>query len=160
VTKIYILAMSESQNDQESSGGMSGSAPADATGGAPTIAGQAADAAGKSAAVAGQAAATAGQAADAAGKSADTAEGHSKAAETAMKTAQDAATQAEPNWIYGMVIGFLGAALLALVIAMVIASLSGKRTISADVVSATTLILGGLIGVLAPTPASKKKPKP
>ena len=61
------------------------------------------------------------------------------------------------GWIYGMVIGFLGAALLALVVAMVIASLTGSRAISSDVVTATTLILGGLIGILAPTPISRKR---
>ena len=67
-----------------------------------------------------------------------------------------AAGSAEPGWIYGMVIGILGAALLALVAAMVIASLTGSRVVPTDVASATTLILGGLIGILAPTPASKK----
>jgi uncharacterized oligopeptide transporter (OPT) family protein len=56
-----------------------------------------------------------------------------------------------------MVIGFLGAALLALVVAMVVASLTGSRAIAPDVVTATTLILGGLIGILAPTPTSKKR---
>lgn len=39
-----------------------------------------------------------------------------------------------------------------LVVAIVIASLSGNRIVSTDVVSAATLILGGLIGVLARTP--------
>jgi Rv2525c-like, glycoside hydrolase-like domain len=42
-------------------------------------------------------------------------------------------------------------------VAMVIASLTGSRAISPDVVTATTLILGGLIGILAPTPTSKKR---
>ena len=56
-----------------------------------------------------------------------------------------------------MVIGILGAALLALVVAMVISSLTGSRVIPTDVSSATTLILGGLIGILAPTPTSKKR---
>lgn len=68
-----------------------------------------------------------------------------------------AAAQAEPGWIYGMVIGFLGAALLALVVAMAIASLTGSRAISPDVVTATTLILGGPIGILAPTPTSRNR---
>ena len=68
-----------------------------------------------------------------------------------------AAAQAEPGWIYGMVIGILGAALLALIVAMVIASLTGSRVVPTDVASATTLILGGLIGILAPTPTSKKR---
>lgn len=73
------------------------------------------------------------------------------AAQTAAQQAQ-AAARTEPSWIYGMVIAFLGVALLVLVVAIVIASLSGNRIVSTDVVSAATLILGGLIGVLAPTP--------
>ena len=56
-----------------------------------------------------------------------------------------------------MVIGFLGVTLLVLVDAMVIASLTTSRTLSADVVNAVTLILGGLIGILALTPSTKKK---
>ena len=54
-----------------------------------------------------------------------------------------------------MVIAFLGASLVALIIGMLIASLRGKGSISTDVVSAATLIIGGLIGVLAPTPIKK-----
>lgn len=69
---------------------------------------------------------------------------------------QTAALSAEPGWIYAMVIGILGAALIALVIAMVISSLRGNGTISTDIVSAATLIIGGLIGVLAPTPTTKR----
>jgi uncharacterized membrane protein len=76
------------------------------------------------------------------------------AAQTAVQQAQ-AAAASEPSWIYGMVVGFLGVALLALIVAIVIASLTGTRTISTEVVSAATLILGGLIGVLAPTPGKK-----
>jgi hypothetical protein len=54
-----------------------------------------------------------------------------------------------------MVIGFLGVALIALIVDIVVASLTGSRAINTDVISAATLILGGLIGVLAPTPAKK-----
>ena len=90
---------------------------------------------------------------------AGSAQGHSTAAQTAATAAQQSADPPEPSWIYGMVIGFLGVALLVLVVAMVVASLTGKRTISGDVESATTLILGGLIGVLAPTPATRSKKK-
>jgi uncharacterized membrane protein len=75
-------------------------------------------------------------------------------AQTAAQQAQAAATT-EPSWIYGMVVVFLGIALLALIAAIVIASLTGSRVISTEVVSAATLILGGLIGVLAPTPGKK-----
>jgi Domain of unknown function (DUF1906) len=78
------------------------------------------------------------------------------AARAALEGTQ-AAAQAEPSWIYGMVIGFLGAALLALVVAMAVASLTKGVTISTDVVSVITLIAGGLIGVLAPTPATRRK---
>jgi hypothetical protein len=96
------------------------------------------------------------QHADEAASSAATSKQQADAAQAAL-TGVQAAAQAEPGWIYGMVIGFLGAALLALVIAMVIASLTGSRAIPADVASATTLILGGLIGILAPTPTAKKR---
>jgi hypothetical protein len=58
-----------------------------------------------------------------------------------------------------MVITFLGLALIALIVAIIIASLTGNRMINTDVVSAATLILGGLIGVLAPTPGTKRPPK-
>lgn len=102
------------------------------------------------------AAAEAKQHADEAASSAADSKKQADAAQVALAGVQ-AAAQAEPGWIYGMVIGILGAALLALVIAMVIASLSGSRAIPADVASATTLILGGLIGILAPTPTSKKR---
>jgi predicted phage tail protein len=59
-----------------------------------------------------------------------------------------------------MVIAFLGVALIALIVAVIIASLTGSRMINTDVVSAATLILGGLIGVLAPSPSTKSSPKP
>ena len=78
----------------------------------------------------------------------------------AMKNAQAAATQAglvnEPSWIYAMVIGILGAVVVLLVIAMFVLALKNNR-IPDDVESAATLVLGGLIGVLAPTPVTKKK---
>jgi hypothetical protein len=102
------------------------------------------------------AAAEAKQHADEAASSAADSKKQADAAQVALAGVQ-AAGQAEPGWIYGMVIGILGAALLALVVAMVIASLTGSRAIPADVASATTLILGGLIGILAPTPTSKKR---
>lgn len=81
-----------------------------------------------------------------------------EAAQTAQRIteAQASGASAEPGWLYAMVIGILGAALIALVIAMVISALRGKGTISTDIVSAATLIIGGLIGVLAPTPTTKK----
>lgn len=82
-------------------------------------------------------------------------------AQSAAKHAQAAAAQAglgyEPSRIYGMVIVFLGVSLLILLIGIVIASLTGNRMVSTPVVSAATLILGGLIGVLAPTPATRSK---
>jgi len=93
--------------------------------------------------------------ADDAADSATTAGAHATAAEAAMRGAQSAG-QSEPHWFYGLVIIFLGAALLLLIVAMMIASLTGSRTISTDVVSAATLIAGGLIGILAPTPTKKK----
>ncbi len=102
------------------------------------------------------AAAEAKQHADEAASSAAAAKQQADVAQATLAGVQ-AAAQAEPGWIYGMVIGFLGAALLALVVAMVIASLTGSRAISSDVVTATTLILGGLIGILAPTPISRKR---
>ena len=102
------------------------------------------------------AAAAAKQHADDAANSAADSKKQADAAQAALAGVQ-AAGSAEPGWIYGMVIGILGAALLALVIAMVIASLTGSRVIPTDVASATTLILGGLIGILAPTPTSKKR---
>jgi hypothetical protein len=82
----------------------------------------------------------------------------STAAQTAQQItqAQAAGLSGEPGWIYAMVIGILGVALIALVIAMVISSLRGSGTISTDIVSAATLIIGGLIGVLAPSPTAKK----
>lgn len=101
------------------------------------------------------AAAEAKQHASEAANSAADSKKQADAAQAALAGVQ-AVAQAEPGWIYGMVIGILGAALLALVVAMVIASLTGSRAIPADVASAATLILGGLIGILAPTPASKK----
>jgi hypothetical protein len=103
-----------------------------------------------------EAAAEAKQHADEAASSAAASKQQADAAQAALTGVQVAA-QAEPGWIYGMVIGFLGAALLALVVAMVVASLTGSRAIAPDVVTATTLILGGLIGILAPTPTSKKR---
>lgn len=88
------------------------------------------------------------------------AQGHADVAQSAVQHAQEAVAQAgldnEPSWIYAMVIGVLGAALLILTIAMVIIALRG-RNIPNDVVSAVTLILGGLIGILAPTPATKRR---
>jgi len=105
------------------------------------------------------AATAAGMSADRAHTEAHTASTAAGSAQTAATTAQQSAAPPEPSWIYGMVIGFLGVALLVLVVAMVVASLTGKRTISGDVESATTLILGGLIGVLAPTPATRTKKK-
>jgi hypothetical protein len=101
------------------------------------------------------AAAEAKQHADDAANSAADSKQQADAAQAALAGVQ-AAGSAEPGWIYGMVIGILGAALLALVVAMVISSLTGSRVIPADVASATTLILGGLIGILAPTPTAKK----
>jgi Domain of unknown function (DUF1906) len=100
------------------------------------------------------AAAEAKQHADDAANSAADSKKQADAAQAALAGVQ-AAAAAEPGWIYGMVIGILGAALLALVVAMVISSLTGSRVVPADVASATTLILGGLIGILAPTPAKK-----
>jgi hypothetical protein len=98
--------------------------------------------------------------AQAAANSADAAMGHAVRAEIASQGAQAAAAQAslgsEPSWIYAMVVAILGIALLALVAGILVASLTGSRTISTDVVSAATLILGGLIGVLAPTPGKKR----
>jgi hypothetical protein len=94
---------------------------------------------------------------------ANSAEDHARRAERASSSAQAAAHASlgdEPSWVYGMVIVILGTALLALVAGILIASLSGTRTISTDVVSAATLILGGLIGVLAPTPGTKRSPRP
>jgi hypothetical protein len=129
-------------------------------GGPPLLAGPAASRPGPAEAAVGPAAASAAsevkQQADQAASSAAASKAQADAAQATL-TGWQAAAQAEPGWIYGMVIGFLGAALLALVVAMVIASLTGSRVISADVVSATTLILGGLIGILAPTPASRKR---
>lgn len=69
---------------------------------------------------------------------------------------QAASLNYEPSWIYALVLCILGAALIALVIAMVISALTGKGAISTDIVSMATLIIGGLIGVLAPTPGTKK----
>ncbi len=104
----------------------------------------------------------AAQAAQAAQGSATDAEGHATRAETASNNAQAAAVQAglgaEPSWMYAMVIAFLGIALLALIIGMIVASLTGNKMINTEVVSSTTLIIGGLIGVLAPTPGTKKQP--
>ena len=40
---------------------------------------------------------------------------------------------------------------------MVISSLRGSRAIPTDVATAMTLILGGLIGILAPTPSKKRQ---
>ena len=98
--------------------------------------------------------------AQAAANSADAAMSHALRAEIASHNAQAAAAQAssasEPSWVYAMVIVILGIALLALVTGILIASLTGSRTISTDVVSAATLILGGLIGLLAPTPGAKR----
>lgn len=102
------------------------------------------------------AAAEAKQHADDAANSAADSRKQADAAQAALAGVQ-AAAQAEPGWIYGMVIGILGAALMALVVAMVIASLTGSRVVPTDVASAMTLILGGLIGILAPTPASRKR---
>jgi hypothetical protein len=88
------------------------------------------------------------------------AQGHAGVANDAMKNAQVAAAQAglanEPSWIYAMVIAILGAVVVLLVIAMFVLALKDHR-IPDDVESAATLVLGGLIGVLAPTPATKKK---
>jgi pyruvate/2-oxoglutarate dehydrogenase complex dihydrolipoamide acyltransferase (E2) component len=108
---------------------------------------------------AGEAKQHAGEAKQHAGEAANSAADSKKQADTAQAALAgvQAAAQAEPGWIYGMVIGFLGVALLALVAAMVIASLRGTRVISTDVASATTLILGGLIGILAPTPSRKRQ---
>jgi hypothetical protein len=104
-----------------------------------------------------QAAAEAKAHADAAASSAAIAKAQADAAQAAMQAVQSG-PQAETNGIYGMVIGFLGVALLALVAGMITASLIKSGHISTDIVSATTLIAGGLIGVLAPTPAGKKIP--
>lgn len=79
-----------------------------------------------------------------------------RAQEITQTQAQAAGLGAEPGWLYAMVIGILGAALIALVIAMVISSLRGSGSISTDIVSAATLIIGGLIGVLAPSPTAQK----
>jgi tetrahydromethanopterin S-methyltransferase subunit B len=54
---------------------------------------------------------------------------HVDRSQSAAGAAQQAAQQAqaagtEPSWIYGMVVGFLGVALLVLITAIVIASLS------------------------------------
>lgn len=107
---------------------------------------------------------TATKAANQAQGSATTANEHAARAESANNSAQAAAAQAgsgnEPSWIYAMVIAFLGIALITLIIGMIIASLTGAKTINTDVVSATTLIIGGLIGVLAPTPGTKKQQPP
>jgi uncharacterized membrane protein len=104
------------------------------------------------------------QAAKQAQGSATTAKEHADRAQSASNSAQAAAAQAglgnEPSWIYAMVIAFLGIALIALIIGMIVASLTGSKTINTDVVSATTLIIGGLIGVLAPTPGTKKQAPP
>jgi hypothetical protein len=98
----------------------------------------------ESAAVRAEAAAAASQA------HVDRTQSAASAAQHAAQQAQAAGT--EPSWIYGMVVGFLGVALLVLIVAIVIASLSGNRVPSTDVVSVATLILGGLLGVLAPSP--------
>jgi hypothetical protein len=90
--------------------------------------------------------------ADASKGNADAAKGHADRAQVAAVLANSGS---EPSWAYGMVIGFLGAALLALIAVVAITALKGK-TINTDVMSATTLILGGLIGVLAPSPGGKK----
>jgi len=58
----------------------------------------------------------------------------------------------EPSWVYALVIGFLGIALLILVVAIVVGALSGGRPVDASIISAATLIAGGLIGILAPSP--------
>jgi hypothetical protein len=95
---------------------------------------------------------------------ADNAADHSNMTHSAGASAQAATAHAslgdEPSWIYAMVVAILGIALLTLVTGIIIASLSGSRTISTDVVSATTLILGGLIGILTPTPGTKRSPRP
>ena len=72
------------------------------------------------------------------------AQAHADVAKAAITAAQEAALPSEPSWIYGMTIGFPGVALSlsVLVVEMVIAWLTASRTISADVVSAFTLILG------------------
>jgi cobalamin biosynthesis Mg chelatase CobN len=107
-----------------------------------------------------EAAADAADHASEAKKAAVAAQGNAGAANDAAKNAQAAATQAglvnEPSWIYAMVIGILGAVVVLLVIAMFVLALKNDR-IPDDVESAATLVLGGLIGVLAPTPVTKKK---
>lgn len=94
---------------------------------------------------------------DLAAQHAQTAQQHAAVAQTAAQQAQGAAAQAiaaqssEPSWIYGLVIAILGAALITLIIGVVVTALSGKMVDTA-IVSAASLIAGGLIGVLAPSP--------
>jgi hypothetical protein len=104
-------------------------------------------------------AAAASQAARQAQDAAAVAQDHADKAAGASSSAQAAAVLAnsgsEPGWVYALVIGFLGAALLALIAVIVVTALKGKG-INTDVMSATTLILGGLIGVLAPSPGRRQ----
>jgi type VI protein secretion system component VasF len=101
------------------------------------------------------------QAADIAAQHAQAAQQHATAAQNSAQQAQGAAAQAvaaqaaEPSWIYALVIAILGAALIALIVGVVIAALSG-RTVDTAIVSAASLITGGLIGVLAPSPQRGK----
>jgi hypothetical protein len=55
---------------------------------------------------------------------------HADVAKAAIAATQEAASPPEPSWIYGMVIGFLGVALLVLVVAMVIASPSQQMRLA------------------------------
>ncbi|HEY4023795.1 MAG TPA: hypothetical protein VGM75_34285 [Pseudonocardiaceae bacterium] len=91
--------------------------------------------------------ATIGQHATNAASSADRAQG---AADLAVATRTP-----QPSWIFALVIGILGLALIILIIGAVIAASNGKM-VDTTIVSVVSLIAGGLIGVLAPSPQSGK----
>lgn len=101
------------------------------------------------------------QAAHAINAAAEALRQHAAIAVSAADRAQGAADQAvaaktpQPNWIFAMVIGFLGLALIILIVGAVIAASNGKM-VDTTIVSVVSLIAGGLIGVLAPSPQSGK----
>lgn len=86
--------------------------------------------------------------------SADRASDHADSAAISAGVAKAAADRlaAPPGPAYLMVIGILGLALIALIVGDLLSALGSQHTVDTSLMSATTLIAGGLIGVLAPTP--------
>lgn len=92
----------------------------------------------------------AGRAAESAGLARQGADRAGSAA--AVAEAAAARITGPPGPSYLLVISILGAALLALIIGDLISLFTGNHSVDTNLMSVTTLIAGGLIGVLAPSP--------